>query len=89
MSVLTSHVFDSNYKPNKIQENVSAEIMEVIPAETRESYEPEIVVELRSDGVDDDEMDGNVKRIEEWCVNWVKDNEHRQAAPPAGNEESE
>ena len=79
----------SNYKPNKIQENVSAEIMEVIPAETRESYEAEIVVELRSDGVDDGEMDENVKRIEEWCVNWVKDNEHRGTEPAAGNDESE
>lgn len=79
----------SNYKPNKIQENVSAEIMEVIPAETRESYDSEIVVELRSDGLVDDEMDENVKRIEEWCINWVKDNEHRDGDAGRDGEESE
>ncbi|GHJ89644.1 hypothetical protein NliqN6_6046 [Naganishia liquefaciens] len=87
--ILYRRLEERNYKPNKIQENVSAEIMEVIPAETRESYEAEIVVELRSDGVDDGEMDENVKRIEEWCVNWVKDNEHRGTEPAAGNDESE
>jgi adenylate kinase len=63
--------------------------MEVISAETRESYDEEIVVELRSDGQDEGEIDENVKRIEEWCLNWIKDNENREAEPAAGNEESE
>lgn len=64
--------------------------MEVIPAETRESYDEQIVVELRSDGLVDGEMDENVKRIEEWCLNWIKDNEHRDGEQAgAEGEESE
>ncbi|KAJ9093475.1 hypothetical protein QFC19_008334 [Naganishia cerealis] len=78
--ILYRRLEDRNYKPNKIQENVSAEIMEVIPAETRESYEPEIVVELRSDGLIEHEMDDNVRRIEEWCVNWIKNSGERDQA---------
>ncbi|KAJ9108300.1 hypothetical protein QFC20_003461 [Naganishia adeliensis] len=87
--ILYRRLEERNYKPNKIQENVSAEIMEVIPAETRESYDSEIVVELRSDGLVDGEMDENVKRIEEWCLNWIKDNEHRDGEAGANAEESE
>jgi hypothetical protein len=61
--------------------------MEVISAETRESYEPEIVVELRSDGLVDDEMDDNVRKIEEWCVNWIKNSAER--GEDAGNAAAE
>lgn len=33
----------------KIQENVEAEIMEVVASEARESYDPSIILELRND----------------------------------------
>lgn len=52
------------YKQNKISENIEAEIMQVVLEEARESYKPEIVVELMSNTVE--EMEDNVNKIEEW-----------------------
>ena len=54
---------------NKLQENLDAEIMQVILDEARESYDAQIVIELRSD--DSDEIDSNVERIVEWTKNWL------------------
>ncbi len=60
-----------NYPERKLQENLDSEIMEVLLEEARESYDEEIVVELRSDGADD--IEANVARIETWIKNWKKD----------------
>lgn len=62
-----------NYPENKLQENVTSEIMQVVLNETRESYAEEIIVVLNSSGKDDGEMDDNVRRLDEWAVQWVKD----------------
>lgn len=59
------------YPLEKITENNEAEIMEVIAQEARESYEPEIVVELKSETIED--MESNVARIVEWIRAWVRD----------------
>jgi len=45
--------------------------MQVILEEARDSYSPEIVIELRSD--DADEVDSNVERIAQWVKNWEYD----------------
>jgi adenylate kinase len=55
-----------------MQENIDSEIMEVLLQEARESYDEEIVVELKSN--DAEEMEANVERIEAWLENWRKDN---------------
>ena len=60
-----------NYNYNKIQENLDCEIMDVILQEARDSYEPEIVIELQSDNAE--QMDNNVDRIAMWVSNWRKD----------------
>lgn len=60
-----------NYPEQKLQENLDSEIMEVLLDEARESYDEEIVVELRSDEADD--IEGNVGRIETWIKNWRQD----------------
>ncbi|THV46720.1 hypothetical protein BGAL_0365g00110 [Botrytis galanthina] len=60
-----------NYPEAKLQENLDAEIMEVLLDEARESYDEEIVVELRSDT--SDEVESNVERIEAWVKQWKKD----------------
>ncbi|KAG4034065.1 hypothetical protein MFRU_003g00410 [Monilinia fructicola] len=60
-----------NYPEAKLQENLDAEIMEVLLEEARESYDEEIVVELRSDT--SDEVESNVERIEAWFKQWKKD----------------
>ncbi|GAB7347976.1 hypothetical protein MBLNU459_g5479t1 [Dothideomycetes sp. NU459] len=59
------------YGPKKLEENMDAEIMEVLLQEARDAYEEEIVVELRSD--DADQIEENVERIESWIKNWKKD----------------
>lgn len=42
--------------------------------ETRESYAEEIIVELKSDGSGgDNEVEDNVKRIEQWAAAWIED----------------
>lgn len=45
--------------------------MEIIAQEARDSYEPEIVVELKSESVGD--LESNVARIVEWIHAWMKD----------------
>ena len=59
------------YPLKKIQENNEAEIMEVVLEEARESYAPEIVVELKSEGTED--LESNVARIVQWINAWRKD----------------
>lgn len=55
-----------------MQENLDSEIMEVLLQEARDSYDEEIVVELRSDT--SEEVESNVARIEGWYNQWIKDN---------------
>ena len=57
-----------HYPQQKLQENLDAEIMEVLLQEAREAFDEKIVVELQSDEAED--VDGNVERIEEWIKQW-------------------
>lgn len=50
---------------------MDAEIMEVLLQEARDAYDEEMVVELRSDELD--QVDANVERIEQWIQAWVRD----------------
>ena len=59
------------YPLKKIQENNEAEIMGVVSEEARESYPPEIVVELQSESTDD--LEANVARVVAWVEAWKKD----------------
>ena len=59
------------YSLKKITENNEAEIMEVVAQEARDSYEPEVVVELKSESVED--LESNVARIVEWIHAWKRD----------------
>jgi len=61
-----------NYPEAKLQENLDAEIMQVLLEEARDSYDEEIIVELTSDS--SDEIESNVERIEAWIAQWKKDN---------------
>lgn len=63
-----------NYKEAKLQENMDAEIMDVILDEARESYDEEVVVELRSEGLED--LEANVDRIERWLEAWRNDHDN-------------
>ncbi|KAK5000622.1 factor activating pos9 [Elasticomyces elasticus] len=58
------------YGQKKLDENMDAEIMQVLLEEARESYDEEIVVELQSNEADD--VDTNVERIENWVAAWKR-----------------
>ncbi|KAI9632355.1 AAA domain-containing protein [Dioszegia hungarica] len=70
--VLHERLTARNYPPNKLTENITAEIMQTCLSETRESYAEEIIVELASNGEGDD-VDENVRRLESWVGTWVAD----------------
>lgn len=46
--------------------------MQVLLDEARESYDEEIIVELRSDS--SEEIESNIERIEAWCKQWIENN---------------
>ncbi len=61
------------YQEAKLQENLDAEIMEVLLDEARQAFDAELVVELTSNT--SEEMESNVERIAAWVKQWKKDNE--------------
>ncbi|CAI8495484.1 unnamed protein product [Pichia kudriavzevii] len=71
-TVLYERLEKRGYKQSKITENVECEIMQVLLTEAMESYNPNIVVELRSEDVDS--LDENVSRISQWYQLWKKNN---------------
>ncbi|KAI9173336.1 factor activating pos9 [Blastocladiella emersonii ATCC 22665] len=58
------------YNQKKLEENVTAEIMQVILEDARGSYKEDIVVELQSNTVD--EMESNVEQLSSWAEEWVR-----------------
>lgn len=67
-SVLYSRLEERGYSAHKLQENVEAEIMQVILDEARESYREEIVVELPSNTTED--IESNLARTVAWLEAW-------------------
>lgn len=70
-TILYDRLQARGYGAKKLEENMDAEIMEVLLQEARDSYDEEIVVELQSD--DADQVEENIERIESWIKNWKKD----------------
>ncbi|KAI9714765.1 MAG: factor activating pos9 [Bogoriella megaspora] len=70
-TVLYDRLVARGYTGKKLDENMDAEIMEVLLEEAREAYDQEIVVELQSDATED--VDSNIERIETWIKQWKKD----------------
>lgn len=64
------------YPLKKIQENNESELMQVVLEDARESYAPEIVVELRSESTGD--LEENATRIVEWIQAWKINNTESQ-----------
>jgi len=61
----------SNYPLKKIQENNESEIMQTVLEDARASYPAEIVVEMRSETLED--LESNVSRIVQWIEAWQRD----------------
>jgi adenylate kinase len=72
-TLLYDRLVARKYAARKIEENMDAEIMQVLLEEARGAYDGEIVVELRSDEVGD--LDKNVERMAEWVKRWMKERE--------------
>jgi len=70
-TILYDRLKGRGYSDKKLDENMDAEIMEVLLQEARDSYDEEIVVELQSDDLD--QIDENLERIQAWIENWKKD----------------
>ena len=67
---LYDQLSERNYNAKKRSENVECEIMNVVLDEAMESYDTNIVQELKSNSLE--ELEQNVDRIEQWCVQWKK-----------------
>ncbi|KAF2095172.1 P-loop containing nucleoside triphosphate hydrolase protein [Rhizodiscina lignyota] len=72
------------YSEKKLDENMDAEIMQVLLDEARDAYDEEIVVELWSNEGED--VEANVGRIVQWVDNWKKDSGRRDGAEADGKE---
>ncbi|GAM28773.1 hypothetical protein SAMD00019534_119490, partial [Acytostelium subglobosum LB1] len=57
-----------NYNDKKIENNIDCEIMQMILEEAMSSYKPEIVMEMQSNSIEDNE--NNQKVIGEWIQAW-------------------
>lgn len=71
-TVLYDRLQSRNYSQSKIDENIDAEIMQVILEDANGAYEKDIIVELESNSIDD--LESNVDRIVQWKAQWDKDN---------------
>ncbi|KIJ68298.1 hypothetical protein HYDPIDRAFT_146219 [Hydnomerulius pinastri MD-312] len=71
-TVLWERLERRGYPLKKIQENNEAEIMGIVSDEARESYQPEIVVELDSGAMED--LQENVARMVTWIDQWLANN---------------
>lgn len=85
-SILFERLTKRGYKDNKIQENLDVEIMDVLIQEAKDSYKSEIVIELRSDDVD--QIDDNVSRISQWVEMWKRDHPEGVSNELDGSEET-
>ena len=63
---------ERNYADEKLQENLQCEIMQTILEEARESYAPEIVVELTNETPAD--LDAAGDRVAQWHAAWLANN---------------
>ncbi len=61
-----------NYKEKKLQDNLQCEIFQTILDEAKESYDPNIVHEIRSDT--DQDLEKNTANIKAWIAHWMSNN---------------
>jgi adenylate kinase len=61
------------YGARKLEQNMDAEIMQVLLDEARGAFDEEIVVELASNTMED--LDANVERVVMWVERWKSDRE--------------
>eukprot|EP01117_Protostelium_nocturnum_P003986 TRINITY_DN15256_c0_g1_i1.p1 TRINITY_DN15256_c0_g1~~TRINITY_DN15256_c0_g1_i1.p1 ORF type:complete len:187 (+),score=74.97 TRINITY_DN15256_c0_g1_i1:31-561(+) len=67
IAVLHPRLEKRGYAPNKVSENVTCEIMQVVLEEAVDSYKKEIVWELQSDTTE--QMEENAQKV----INWLEE----------------
>ena len=70
-TILYDRLKARGYDDKKIEENIDAEIMEVLLNDARECFDDEIIVELQSNEIED--VQKNVDRIVHWLTQWRED----------------
>ena len=70
--ILYDRLAARGYAEAKLQENLQCEIMQTILEEARESYAPEIVVELTNETPAD--LDAAGDRVAQWHAAWLANN---------------
>jgi adenylate kinase len=65
--------FDRGYNDTKLNDNIEAEIMQLMLDEARDSYRPEIVHECNSNTLED--LEQNVARIVQWTDLYKKEHQ--------------
>ena len=70
--ILYDRLAARGYAEAKLQENLQCEIMQTILEEARESYAPEIVVELTNETPAD--LDAAGDRVAQWYAAWLANN---------------
>lgn len=60
------------YSAKKLQNNIQCEIFQTLLEEAMESYDSNIVHELRNETFAD--MERNISQISDWIDQWIKDN---------------
>lgn len=81
-NILYDRLTARDYPEAKLQENMDAEIMEVLLSEARDAFDEAITMELQSN--DSDDMETNVSRIEAWLEHWMHD--HGNAISRSGDQ---
>ncbi|XP_071709336.1 adenylate kinase isoenzyme 6 homolog [Rutidosis leptorrhynchoides] len=68
-SVLYDRLTKRGYSGAKLTNNIECEIFQVLVEEAKDSYQEKIVLEMKSDSVED--MNRNVAAIAEWVTSWT------------------
>lgn len=61
---------ERKYHQKKIQENVEAEIMQIIYDEALETFDQNIVIQLQNDTIE--QQENNIHKIKQWIAQFVK-----------------
>jgi adenylate kinase len=72
--ILYDRLLHRRYNEQKRNQNMECEIMQVLLEEAKESYAPEIVVELKNNTLED--MECNMQRVKQWHTQWMEDHIH-------------
>lgn len=69
-TILYDRLDARGYNEKKLSENIEAEIMQVVADDAAESYDEDIVVELRSESPED--LEQNCQRIIAWIAEYMR-----------------